>query len=258
MAVFVSASDESAGKNQRDQFIFAGWVASERDWSEVLAPAWQRLVLDGPPKIPYFHMTEMRSRQWRDDHGLLVDDADHRIDESIAILSKADFIYPVGITISGADICDQFATARVKSSTGGSRKFDPDYVCFLGYALMALDYVAKAHPECEKLDFVIERKTGVTKYIKEFHSGLSALLKGSERPDLSELVGELFHVVKEEIPVQAADVLCWYTARANQPSSMDAKDIRRYELLAHKNGSRGAITGEMIALLADSLLRPEE
>ncbi|MEO8736876.1 MAG: hypothetical protein ABI380_10080 [Edaphobacter sp.] len=257
MAVFVSASDESAGKNRRDQFLFAGWIASERDWSEIFAPAWQRLVLDGPPQIPCLHMTDLRSRQWRDDWGLSVEDADHRIDESIAVLSKANFIYPIGVTVSGEDICDKLATAKVKSRTGGSGNFEPDYLCFLGYAMMALNYVAEEHPECEKLDFIVEQNGKITDYIRDFHSGLSTLLKGTGRPDLSELVGELIPAGKERIPVQAADVLCWHTARAKQRSSMDANDIRRYELLSRKPGRKESITTDLVELLADSLLRPE-
>jgi len=68
MAVFISASDEAAGKNQRDPFLFAGFVAPEKDWSRFLAPAWQERVLDGPPSIPYLHMTDIRSPQWRSDY----------------------------------------------------------------------------------------------------------------------------------------------------------------------------------------------
>jgi len=33
MAVFVSGSDESAGKNQRDTFFLGGFVGPQDDWS---------------------------------------------------------------------------------------------------------------------------------------------------------------------------------------------------------------------------------
>src|SRR5579862_4656280 len=61
MAVFVSASDETAGRGQADLFFFGGWLGPEEDWSRFFVPAWQERVLDGPPKIPYLHMTDIRS-----------------------------------------------------------------------------------------------------------------------------------------------------------------------------------------------------
>jgi hypothetical protein len=254
MAVFVSASDESAGSNQLDQFLMAGWVANEWDWSNIFTPAWQRLVLDGPPKIPYLHMTDIRSRTWREENGLSVEDADHRVDESIAILGAANFIYPIGVTVDGEDICKNLSSAKVTSPVRGSRKFEPDFLCFLGYAQMALISVARDHPECEKLDFVVERKKGTTEYIQDFHSAIGFFLKQLGRADLSELVGELIPSGKERIPVQAADVLCWHTARAKNRASMDTKDIRRYEVLSVKNGWKHHIDSGLVELLAQSLV----
>ena len=70
MAVFLASCDESAGKTKRDQFYFGGFIGPEEDWSRFLAPAWQERVLDGPPVIPYLHMTDIRSNQWRRGHGI--------------------------------------------------------------------------------------------------------------------------------------------------------------------------------------------
>ena len=97
MAVFVSASDEN-GDNR--EFFFGGLLAPVDDWSRHFAPAWQERVLDGPPCIPYLHMTEIRSRQFREQHGISRLRADQRIDEAIAIISQLGNIRAIGIDLA--------------------------------------------------------------------------------------------------------------------------------------------------------------
>jgi len=253
MAVFVSASDESAGKNRQDQFIFAGLIASERDWAEIFSPAWQRLVLDGPPSIPYLHMTEMRRKSWREEQGLLVEEAERRIDEAIAVIEAAKFLFPIGVKVSGADMCEQFMPFRIKSPKRKGVVFEPDFLAFLGYAMMALDFVSKENKDCEKLDFWVEQNGKITDYIKDFHADLNRAFTELGRPDLAKLVGELLPVGKERMPVQAADVLCWHTARAQNPGKMDQPSYRRYERLSRKNGWLETLNRDTVQQLADSL-----
>jgi len=97
MAVFVSASDESSGKDRFDKFVFAGFIASEWEWSELFVPAWRGLVLNGPPPIPNLHMTEIRSRRWQEEHGLSSKEASLRVDRAVSAIGVADFLIPIGL-----------------------------------------------------------------------------------------------------------------------------------------------------------------
>src|SRR5437773_7905334 len=63
--VFVSGSDESAGRDQRCPFHYGGFVAPEEDWSRWVAPAWQERVLDGCPQLEFLHLTEMQNPKGR-------------------------------------------------------------------------------------------------------------------------------------------------------------------------------------------------
>jgi hypothetical protein len=254
MAVFVAASDESAGNNRQDPFILSGWVASENDWSNIFAPAWQKLVLDGPPTIDYLHMVDIRSRQWREDKGLLEADAEKRVDDAIAILSQAQFIYPIGLTVSGSDIQEAFSSVTIRASKRKTSPFEPDYLCFLGYAMLTLEYVHQTHPDCEKVDFIVEKNGKVTDFIRHFHSTLREGFIGQNRRHLADLVGDLLPVSKDRIPAQAADVLCWHTARGRNPSAMSVKDYKRYELLAHRQGTFESLDKDNVYHLARLLL----
>jgi hypothetical protein len=134
MAVFVSGSNESTGKNQRDTFHFGGWIGPEEDWSYFFAPAWQERVLNGPPPIPYLHMTEIRSSSWRIERGLSRAAAEDRVDEAFSIIDTMGSFYPIGVYLDAGHVRDSFTEIKVVKSSGGAKPFDPDYLCFLTYA----------------------------------------------------------------------------------------------------------------------------
>lgn len=94
----------------------------------------------------------------------------------------------------------------------------------------------------------------MTKYIKEFHSNLAQALEGINSPSLSRLVGELIPGEKNHIPLQAADLLCWYSARSLRVDTMHADDRRRYRKIAHRTGARINLTNDQILQMETALL----
>jgi hypothetical protein len=182
-------------------------------------------------------MTDIRSARWRSKYGISKLQADDRIDEAFSLIDQMQTLFPVGISLDAGIIRDRFATTKVVAKTGASRPFDPDYICFLGYAYYVLSYVETKHPEAEKVDFIVELNGQVTKYIQEFHSNLAVALEALGKPSLSRLVGEMIPAGKERVPLQVADVLCWHTARYEHPETMDADDLRRYGMIAHRKGA---------------------
>ena len=249
MAVFASFSDESTGKTERDTFMCAGWMGSKDDWTRFFTPAWDEWVLAGPPRIPYLHMTEIRSPKWREAHGLTEADAENRVDQACVILDQLANLQPVRLVVNGGDFRDEFRDTRVVR-TGrkqfAASTFEPDYICFLGYAWAALKYLTEYHPEAEKLDFVVERKNKVTNYIQEFHSQLPDALAALGSPELARLVGELVPGGKDRLPLHAADLLCWHCARREKLETMSDRDKLRYKTIAYHKGKRIEFSKEMI------------
>ena len=247
MAVFVAASDESSGRTPKDPFYFAGWVGLEEDWSRFFIPAWQERVLDGPPSIPYLHMTEIRSPEWRSKYGLTRLQAEDRVDAAFTLLDTMATLYPVGIHVNAGLFRDKFADSKVVAPKRKGRPFDPDYLCFLGYAFHILEYIAHEYPDAEKVDFIVERNGVIPRYIQEFHSQIPNCLRALGDPSLAELVGELIPGDKTRVPLQAADVLCWHTARPAE--SMGIEDRRRYAKFAHRRGLLAELTKEEMDVL---------
>jgi hypothetical protein len=254
MAVFLAGCDESAGKTKRDVFLLGGFVGPRQDWSECFSPAWDERVLAGPPRIPYLHMTEIRSRKWREQHGLTELQADDRVGEAFVLLDQMQSFYPVGIQVHSGDLRDALHQLKIAAPKRKPRDFEPDCLRFLLYVLTVLHYVHDNRLEVEKVDFVIEVNGRITKYIQEFHQTIARNLELLGLSELSRLVGELIPDQKDLVPLQVADLLCWYTARSRNPKSMSREDILRFYKLAHRQGSLYKIKKSLIDALAGVLL----
>jgi len=219
-------------------------------------PAWKERVLDGPPKIPYLHMTEIRSQGFRERWGLSRLAADGRVDEAVSVIDTMGSFYPVAIEVDGGHLKSVFKESKVRRAEAKqfeAKPFEPDYLCFLAYAHTVLDYVHKKHPHVEKVDFIVEQKYYITRYIAEFHSNLAEALKAIGRLDLSALVGALSTGDKERIPCQAADLLCWHAARfenAQEVAPQDIPDAKRYLKLRNRKGLWFDLNKDLVSEMA--------
>jgi hypothetical protein len=189
MTVFVAASDESTDAKQQGLFYRAGFVAPAKDWFDWFVPAWEERVLVGPPPIPYLHMTDIRSRSWRDKHGLSGGGAERRLDEAFRVIASMGSIFPIGSEIEHDHIKRSFRGIAVRGRTKPQKriyKMEPDYLAFLTFANAVLLYVHIHHPECDKVDFLIERSGTVTDRIRDFHHEMAGSLERTGQPELTE------------------------------------------------------------------------
>ena len=193
-------------------------------------------------------MTEIRSPKWRAEYGLSKEDAERRVDEACAIIHTMGGLFPIGAYMDAGNFRDNFASAKFIAASGGAKTLEPDYICFLLYSMLVLSYVDSYHPEAQKVDFIVERKSDITKHIQEFHSHTAANLADLGKPSLARLVGELIPGGKDRVPLQAADVLCWHSARSKS-GAIDAAFWRRYSHIAHNDGALIEITPEQITKL---------
>jgi hypothetical protein len=210
MAVFLSASDETLGEGL---FHHAGYVAPIESWVDVIVPAWQEKVLNGPPKIDEFHMTDIRSRSWREKRGVTEKDADDRIDAAVDLVHKAG-LFSIRSSIDDVHFA---ATAsgykfRPTDQRRAPTEFVIDYPSFHGYVYVVL-YQCSALPNVEKVDFVVERKKEVFGAMLDFWQLLPESFSRHGLPHFAEMMGELIPGDKKRIPLQAADLLCWHTQR---------------------------------------------
>jgi hypothetical protein len=231
MAVFLSASDEAEGEGFFHQ---AGFLAPVTYWTDVFIPAWQKEVLDGPPRLDIFHMTDLRSSQWRSKNGLTQEDAEVRIDAAVNLIYRSRTLLAIHSSVDGSHFEGEADGLRFRLNDPRRAPIDfaIDYPSFHGYVYLAL-YACILNLNAEKVDFVIEKKREVFPAMHDFHEGLKESFLHNELPRFAELVGELIPGDKKRIPLQAADVLCWHLQRhfANTRNpSIPFSDIDRQRL----------------------------
>jgi hypothetical protein len=255
MMVFLSASDETSSEGF---FHHAGYVASLATWTELVIPAWQEKVLKGPPRLDEFHVTDLRSRAWREEHGFTEESAEARIEAAVDVLSQAEGLLAVRSTIDDTHFKNRSAGLLFKLNDPLRKPtyFQVDYPSFHGYIYIVLMMCA-AYPKAEKVDFVIEKKKEVFPAIHDFHEGLAESFKKFGVPRFAELVGELIPGDKKRIPLQAADLLCWHTQRlaasARNPAiTFSDVDSQRLSKLA-RIGMGQTWPREMMEELCDGL-----
>lgn len=256
-AVYLAASDESSGANSFSDFQITGWLAPEHDWRRFFAPAWRERVLDRSPEIPYLHITEMRSREWRDSQGITELQASDRLDEASNIINTLGSLYPVQIKVPGQDFRRLFQRIEFQGSSGGRKRYEPDYYAFVPYAYAVLCRVKIKFPDAERVDFMVEQKSGITRQIQDFHESLPNALHHIDRADLIPLVGEFIPGTKQDIPLQAADFLCWHSQRA-EAETLDESDARRWNRMAKMKGFSFEMTEELMMPLAEAFQREEK
>ena len=132
--------------------------------------------------------------------------------------------------MDGGHCRDLFDGARIvrKGPQLGAYRFEPDYLAFLGFADAVIHYVANEHPDAERVDFVVERKTLVTHHLEEFVDDLSEVLERAGRPrNAAGLIGQPMPGDKTRVPLQAADLALWHLQRCHS-GQYDRTDERRY------------------------------
>jgi hypothetical protein len=209
-------------------------------------------------------MTEIHRPEFRDKWGLSRLAADGRIDEAVSVIDAMGSFYPIAVEVDGSHLKSAFRESRVRRAEAKqfeAKPFEPDYLCFLAYAHTVLNYVHEKHPHVEKVDFIVERKGHITRYINEFHSGLAKALASIGRPELSPLVGELSMGDKDRIPCQAADLLCWHAGRfenAQEVAPQDVPDARRYLKLRNRKGKWFNLPNNLLSEMAEAMLGSEK
>jgi hypothetical protein len=255
MAVFISASDETMGATQDSIFHYCGYVMPEDDWTRYFIPAWSDRVLTGPPDIPYLHMTEIRSPRFREKLGLSRKDADDRVAEACRVIRSMGSIFPVRSTLHAGIFLKTCGKRQWRNNpTQKAKKFEVDYVGFLGYVYLVLLHISEDYPDAEKVDFVIGIKSGISNHIQEFYSGLPQVLRDLGKGHLTPLMGTIIPGDIERIPIQAADVLCWHTQRA-QLHTLDRVGMHRISQLVSGGGYAHDWTNKEIHTLDRALAR---
>jgi len=233
LAVYVAYSDEAAIAGSEGEFLVAGYVAAENEWPW-MERAWQDRVLDGPPAIPYLHMVEIRDRPWRNEHGLSYYQGEQRVDEAIRVLYSTGSLFAYASVIKRCDLRETVQTKYTRRKYIPVGIDQPDYACFMGFAGALLEHFQGMLSDIDRVDFVISEKQCVSKNMGLI---LDTLKLRVQEPVRASLIGNIrIGKMDTEVPLQAADVLCWHIQRYFSGVFDRTLEDRMWYLLKERTG----------------------
>jgi hypothetical protein len=171
MAKFLAVVDDSGSEPQSRIFVLAGFVGTPDDWAK-FAPEWQA-VLDLPPKLDYFKMTEAanlggqfsRPRGW---------DESKRDDRVAALCS---FIQRYSHLTVQAGVRNDYFAKYIKSIPAPERTLlvDSPYVLVFTQIILAMATYGDRVGIDDACQFVFDQQHGFDGYAKMAWSNMKAL-----------------------------------------------------------------------------------
>jgi hypothetical protein len=203
--------DDSGSEPQSRIFVLAGFVGTSDDWTK-FAPEWQA-VLDLPPKLDYFKMTEAanlgcqfsRAKGW--DEG--------KRDDRLAALCSVIKKYS-DLTIQAGVRNDHFEKyIRSIPTPERTLMIDSPYVLVFTQIMLAMATFGDRVGIEDACQFVFDQQRGFEGYAKMAWSNTRALVRSSARSDLARFVAPdpKFADDKTFLPLQAADLFAWHVRR---------------------------------------------
>jgi hypothetical protein len=252
VAVFVAYSDEAGVGDPGGEFLIAGHVADEKEWPWI-TDAWQNRVLDGPPKLPYLHMVDIRSREWRKQQAITFNDGEERVSEAVRVLYSMGAMSALCSVIKRSELAEAIQSKFKRKNQIPIGVNEPDYICFLAYASYVLREVQRRHPETERVNFVVSKKENVSEHYRDFVRDIKRYL-GLNSPERASLVGDLIPAsMEDQLPLQAADVLCWHLQRYYTKNFDREIESRMWRLLKERDGHLHVWTKSELKEIAERL-----
>lgn len=242
VSVYVSWSDESSSNSGSGQFLVSGLVADEKCWPN-FSRRWVEEVLQNPP-IEYLHMVEIRSKAWRAERNVTQEQAKEKVRTAIRIICEEA---PVKIYMGSLPEGVFAASTKRLVKAGGElprHQGNPDYPAFTAYALAVLEQTSSNIPGLERVRFNISNKKHVSHHIRNgVRDALIQHYRDQGSP-IASMIGDILPLCMEDnMPLQAADVVCWHLQRAYakredtedsyNAKQLDKKGICGFDLSPH-------------------------
>jgi hypothetical protein len=215
MVLFPQAAiDDSGSEPQSPIFILAGFVAPFGAWLQFTAE-WQAL-LDKPPKLDYFKMSEAgslseqfhRSRGWTD-----------RLRDT-RVLELAQVVRKFAVARIHASMKNAHFTKYITSVPAPERKLaiDSPYVLLFTQIILAMATAGDQLGLQGACDFIFDEQGAFGREALDWWPNFKQLVNAQRRSDIAKLVGSrpIFRDENEFLPLQASDLYAWHIRKHSE------------------------------------------
>jgi hypothetical protein len=212
VSLYISNSDESTTGDNKGVFVVGGYVAPADKWPE-FSKRWVSEVLQPYPAIPYIHMVDLRSREWREKHCICREQASEKERSAIEVITTSKFLKPFLGRMPQSHYIEALERVRRKGYKTKKNAGHPDYPVYMTYAFLVIQNLSLDN-EVDRVDFIMSRKQSVSHHISARFTDDMKNSLGADHPRMAEIVGDFIPLSMEHhMPLQAADVICWYMRR---------------------------------------------
>jgi hypothetical protein len=199
--------DASGNEPNSPFFVLGGFVAPAVKWA-AFSEAWQA-VLDIPPKLEYFRMTEAAnmSGQFHRRFGWTEAMRNDRV-ISFARIARKFASIRVSAWIRRADFDTHILSLPALVRSLG---VDNPYVMLVNQIVLAVATFGSQHGVNTPCDYIFDSEEGFDEEVFANWPNVKRLLELTGRSDVSQFVGErpIFRDDKSFLPLQAADLYAW-------------------------------------------------
>jgi len=209
MVLFPQAAiDDSGSEPQSRTFMLAGFAAPFGAWLGFSAE-WQA-VLDKPPKLDYFKMSEAGSlsEQFHPNRGWTERLRDTRVLELAQVTRKFAMVR-IHASIKNAHFQKYIASLPVPERRLGS---DSPYVLMFMQIILAMATAGDRLGLQGACDFIFDEQGAFGKEALDWWPNFKRLIDTQSRSDIAKFVGNrpMFRDEKDFLPLQASDLYAWH------------------------------------------------
>lgn len=210
--------DDSGGTdlNQHKYFVLAGLLSNDERWAE-FTTAWQAALAE-PPGAAYLKMSEagVLRKEFSMRKGWTSELRDQRIYKLTEII-RENAIFRLSVCVDKKAFRDHISSIKLKNPapTAGNPYFLAFHKLVLGLPMLQAINLGTSQPE-SAVEFIFDEQGATGRYANEAWERIKTQLLPNMRPagipDFLPLLGRTprYCSEKDEIPLQAADLLAWY------------------------------------------------
>ncbi len=195
--------------------LYAGYIASVADWRRFV-PQWCKWVLNGKPKLEYYHASEIRNASKQRELGIDEPKATRIRRYAHKVIKENGTLRPVMVKMNTAPFAKAGALYGKTLKRPGRKpaKIKYEHVGFYRYIRASVCIIEQTEPSATLLNFMTEAQDrALALDFEDILEFVRAEYLSEGKQSSADLLGCVYAQDKRRPPLQAADLAAWLMRR---------------------------------------------